>query len=202
MGNSVSEIVDRAIESAGLSDLRGARPEARLSNDVAERLRRADLLVLGALADCIRQEDVGDEVRVYTDEPPTEEGPGLILISAAEGEATGLDWLRRVAASRVTGPRAVNVRVDWTSCGLELAQVALGFGANELCGRIANKRGLPIAPGELVGVGKKSRRELAHMVKRKELAGYVRRAGREPVFIGAHGAREGVDGRTLSREPS
>jgi hypothetical protein len=75
------------------------------------------------------------------------------------------------------------VRVDWSRCGLELAQVALGFGANELCGHIANKRGLPIAEGETLGVGKKSAREAAHAVKRRELEGFVRRAGRTPRFV-------------------
>jgi hypothetical protein len=67
--------------------------------------------------------------------------------------------------------------------GLELAQVALGFGANELEGRIANKRGLPMAEGEKLGVlGKASRLEDADVVKRKELEGFVRRAGRTPRF--------------------
>jgi len=83
----------------------------------------------------------------------------------------------------VTGPRGARIRVDWTSCGLELAQVALGFGANELAGRIATKRGLAIAEGELAGVGKKSRLESARVVKQRELAGLVERAGRVPVFV-------------------
>ncbi len=80
------------------------------------------------------------------------------------------------------------VRVDWSRCGLELAQVALGFGADELVGRIVNKRGLPLGEGELLGVGKKSRHEAADLVKRKELAAVVRRAGRVPGFVSADGA--------------
>jgi 2-iminoacetate synthase ThiH len=196
----MSVLVDRAIESAGLSDLLDVSREGRLSPDIASRLASADLLALGALADRLRQEEVGDEVRVFTGEGSSDRTTGLVLISAEEGAVTGLDLLRKVAVSRVTGPRGVNVRVDWTGCGLELAQVTLGFGANELCGRIANKRGLPLAPGELSGVGKKSRRELADRAKRAELAGYIRRAGRVPVFIGAEGAREGSDGRELTQE--
>jgi hypothetical protein len=86
------------------------------------------------------------------------------------------------------------VRVDWTRCGLELAQVALGFGADELAGFIATKRGLPIADGELSGVGKKSKRELAQVVKRKELAACVERGGRVPVFVRADGVVEAIDG--------
>jgi 2-iminoacetate synthase ThiH len=196
----MSALVDRAIESAGLSDLLAAPRDGHLSADLASRLARADLLALGALADRIRQEEVGDEVRVYTGDVSSEQGTGLVLISAGEGQTTGLDLLRKVAATRVVGPRAVNVRVDWTGCGLELAQVTLGFGANELCGRMANKRGLPLAPGELSGVGKKSRRELADRAKRAELAGFIQRAGRVPVFIGAEGDREGSDGRELTQE--
>jgi 2-iminoacetate synthase ThiH len=197
----VSVLVERALEAAGLSDLLAARREARLPEDVALRLERADLLALGALADRIRQEEVGDEVRVYTGDMPPDSGD-RVLITGGEGEATGLELLRKVSASRITGPRGVNVRVDWTSCGLELAQVTLGFGANELCGRIANKRGLPLAPGELAGIGKKSRRELADSVKRAELAGFVHRAGRVAVFIDAEGFREASDGRAVAQEPA
>jgi 2-iminoacetate synthase ThiH len=196
----MSVLVDRAIESAGLSDLLEMPRDGRLSSDLASRLASADLLALGALADRIRQEEVGDEVRVFTGDVSSDPMTGLVLIAAGEGEATGLDLLRKVAVSRVTGPRGVNVRVDWIGCGLELAQVTLGFGANELCGRIVNKRGLPLAPGELSGVGKKSRRELADRAKRAELAGYIQRAGRVPVFIGPEGAREASDGPELTQE--
>jgi hypothetical protein len=86
------------------------------------------------------------------------------------------------------------VRVDWTRAGLELAQVALGFGADELAGFIATKRGLPIADGEMSGVGKKSKRELAQIVKRRELAGCIERGGRLPVFVGSGGVVESVEG--------
>jgi 2-iminoacetate synthase ThiH len=196
----MSVLVDRAIESAGLSDLLEMPRDGRISSDLASRLASADLLALGALADRIRQQEVGDEVRVFTGDVSSDPMMGLVLISAGEGEATGLDLLRKVAVSRATGPRGVNVRVDWTVCGLELAQVTLGFGANELCGRIANKRGLPLAPGELSGVGKKSRRELADRAKRAELAGYIQRAGRVPMFIDPDGAREGNDGREHTQE--
>lgn len=195
----MSVLVDRAIEASGLGDLLAARREARLPEDVARRLEHADLLALGALADRVRQEEVGDEVRVYTGDMPPEH-VHRVLITAGEGEPTGLELLRKVAVSRITGPRGVDIRVDWASCGLELAQVTLGFGANELCGRIANKRGLPLAPGELLGTGKKSQRELADRVKRAELAGFVHRAGRVAVFIEADGVREGSDGRAVALE--
>jgi hypothetical protein len=176
------------------------------------RLRAADLLVLGALADRVRIEELGAEVRIYERPPSGDESappsgderappsgdpraPGVLIVLPRDGEElTGLELLREVAVARITGPRGAHVRVDWTRCGLELAQVALGFGADELAGFIATKRGLPIADGELAGGGKKSKRELAQVVKRKELASYVERGGRVAVFVRADGAVETIDG--------
>ena len=177
----MSALVDRAIDAAGLSAVLVARQSGRVEQGDLERLHRADLLVLGALADRVRAIEVGDDVRIYTSAVP-DDGAAVVLPRPEEG-LTGLELLREVAVARITGPRAARVRVDWTRSGLELAQVALGFGANELAGVIANKRGLPMAEGEKLGVvGRKSRLEAAEIVKRKELEGFVRRAGRKPCF--------------------
>jgi 2-iminoacetate synthase ThiH len=177
----MSALVDGAIDQAGLGDVLEARRAGRIDAAAADRLRAADLLALGALADRIRAEEVGDEVAIYTHPPAAD---ARVVVVPHEGrEMTGLELLREVAVARVTGPHGVRVRVDWMLCGLELAQIALGFGANELAGRIANKRGLPVAEGDLLGVvGKKSRLEAAETVKRRELEGFVRRAGRTPRF--------------------
>jgi len=176
----VSALVDRAIEAAGLADVRAARRAGRCGGADVARLRTADLLALGALADRVRRDEVGDEVLIHA--PPPAVSSGAIVLPDPERELTGLDLLREVAIARLTGPPAARVRVDWTRCGLELAQVALGFGANELAGHIASKGGLPLAQGALLGVGKKSQLRPADVVKREELAGLVRRAGRTPVF--------------------
>ncbi len=192
----MSVLVDRAIAFAGLDDVLSARIHGSLDDARRARLRAADLLALGALADRVRAEEVGAEVRIYTNESaerPNGDG-GAIALPPEGAELTGLELLREIAVARLAGPRGARVRVDWTRAGLELAQVALGFGANELAGRVASKRGLPIAEGEVLGVGKKSRRELAQVVKRKELAAFVRRAGRVPSFIGPDGAPEPIDG--------
>ncbi len=176
----MSALVDGAIGRAGLSPVLEARRAGVMTADHVEMLRRADLLVLGALADRVRADEVGDEVRIFTS-PPAGDDSACVL--PGEGRAlNGLELLREVAMARLTGPRGVRVRVDWSRCGLEIAQVALGFGANELVGRMANKRGLPLAEGEVLGVGKRSRLELAELVKRRELEGFVRRAGRTPAF--------------------
>jgi hypothetical protein len=183
MGDAVSALVDRAIEQAGLGCVLDARRAGSIGESEARRLRTADLLAVGAIADRVRQDEVGDDVRIY---PPGQSDDGAVVLPFVDRDLTGLDLLREVAIARVTGSRGAAIRVDWTRCGLELAQVALGFGANELVGYMASKRGLPIADGELAGVGKKSRLQLAHVVKTNELAAFVRRAGRVPVFSGMH----------------
>jgi hypothetical protein len=178
----VSALIERAIRDSSLGDVAPTRRAGTLTPEHVERLRSADLLALGALADGVRAEEVGDLVRIYTTEAPDGE-PDLRVLPGPGEELTGLDLLRAVALARATGPRGARVRVDWSRCGLELAQIALAFGANELVGRIASKRGLPLAEGEKLGVGKRSRLEDADVVKRKELEGFVRRAGRTPSFV-------------------
>jgi 2-iminoacetate synthase ThiH len=179
----MSGLVDRAVEAAGLACVLAARRAGRLeSNEHLARLRAADLLALGALADRVRADEVGDEVRIYT-RPTLEDDAQVTLLPPDGGDVTGLELLREVAVARITLPRGARVRVDWTRCGLELAQVALGFGADELVGVLASKRGLPLAEGEVLGVGKKSRLEAAAVVKRRELEDLVRRAGRTPRFV-------------------
>lgn len=179
----MSCLVERAIRESRLDDVLPSRRAGTLTAAQVERIRASDLLVLGALADQVRAEEVGDEVRIYTDEVPPAGAPDVVVLPAEGGQTTGLELLREVAVARTTGPRGLRVRVDWTRCGLELAQIALGFGASELAGRIASKRGLPLAEGEKLGVGKKSRLEDADVVKRRELEGFVKRAGRTPAFV-------------------
>ena len=86
---------------------------------------------------------------------------------------------------------AARVRIDWSECGLELAQVALGFGASELWGRIANRRGLPIAEGATKKVRGEGMVAVAAL-KKKELKDLLAMAGRTAVFDSAEGARPDV----------
>jgi hypothetical protein len=176
----VSALIERAIEDASLGDVIAARRNGGLNEAQIERVRGSDLLVLGALADRVRSEEVGDEVRIFMEGAPDE--TDVVTLPPEGSQLTGLELLREIAVARVTGPRGVHVRVDWIRAGLELAQIALGFGADQLAGHLANKRGLPLADGEKLGVGKKSRHEDALVVKRRELEGFVKRAGRTPAF--------------------
>jgi len=180
----VSTLVDRALEAAGLDVVLQARRAGEMGAEHRRRLHEADLLALGALADRVRSEEVGPEVRIYSEAGlEARVGTQVALFPREDREDTGLELLREVAMARVCGPEAARVRVDWSRSGLELAQVALGFGANELVGRLASKLGLPIAPGELLGSGKKSALLPAELVKSRELAAFVTRAGRVPVFV-------------------
>jgi hypothetical protein len=189
MGVVMSALVDRAIDGAGLAEVLASRRSGAVSEEHLARLRAADLLALGAIADRVRTEEVGPDVRIYTSGGGDVDSRVVAFPRAGE-DLTGLELLREIAVARVTGPARARIRVDWTRCGLELAQVALGFGANELAGRIATKRGLPIAEGELAGVGKKSQLESAQVVKERELAGFVKRAGRIPVFVHPDGVEQ------------
>jgi len=194
----MSRLVDRAIDAAGLSGIAHARRMGTVTVADAARLRDVDLLALGALADQVRRDELGDQVRIYLSGSRDSSGlhragEATVALPSADRELTGLELLREVAIARITGPRAFGVRVDWTICGLELAQVTLGFGANELAGQITSKRGLPLADGELLGVGKKSLRQLANVRKRQELAALVRRAGRDPFFVEPDGSLVRMD---------
>jgi len=155
----MTTVVDAAIAQAGLAALLDARRKGASSAQDAAFLRGVDLLALGAYADRVRAEEVGADVviRTYGANDGDEGEPTVVRFPAGGAQLTGLELLREVAIARVTGPRGACIAIDWTACGLELAQVALGFGANELRGRIVDKRGLPFAEGELLGVGKKSR---------------------------------------------
>jgi 2-iminoacetate synthase ThiH len=187
----MSAIVDKAIASAGLAAVGEARRAGDLASVRAARteLHAADLLALGALADRVRDEEVGDVVRVYANST-VDEADDVVHVAK---EADGLSFLRAVAVARITGPRAARVRVDWTACGMELAQVALGFGASELVGRIANKRGLLLADDAMATSAKKSQALPAQLVKKRELAGFIRRSGRRAEFIDDAGRIEAFE---------
>lgn len=181
----MSALVERALERAGL--LAAARARLRGEPWPAEaegRLAAAPLLAVGGLADAVRVRAAGDAVGFHD---AAQAGVVWVETSARADAGAGLDLLRRVATLRVQLPDAVRIGVNYNELGIELAQVALGFGASELCGRLATKRGLPIAEGatkRVKGRGQVSALEL----QRDELATLVGCAGRRAVFHSATGA--------------
>ncbi len=167
--------VERAIFAAGLYPVL----EARRAGDIAKvrsheaALRAADLLVLGAIADTIRAEEIGDVVRIHA-----RAGANVGWITQDDE----LDLLRAVALSRILGERAESIGVDWATSGLELAQVALGFGASDLAGPIQKKSGLIVLETETRKVKGKGLVPLAQL-KKGEIARLVENAGRAPIFV-------------------
>jgi hypothetical protein len=177
----VSPLVASALSRAGLADVAAARARGdRATLSAAEpRLWSADLLALGALADAIRAAEVGPVVRLHADR----------RTAGAALRGSGLSLLRAVACARVLGERAAPVCVDWGACGLELAQIALGFGASELVGPLQSKRGLPIAEGAT----KKVKGEgLVPMtaIKQRQLEAMLRAVRRPVEWVSAPSARE------------
>jgi 2-iminoacetate synthase ThiH len=187
----MSMLVDKALTAAGLMPIAEARRAGDLARvrDLAPALETADLLAVGALADRVRAEESGDVVRIFAN-VEADAGPDVVVVSLADGARGGLAVLRRVAIARITGPKAARVRIDWSESGLEVAQVALGFGASELVGPIANRRGLPIADASTLKV-KGAGMVSVQALKKKELASLLAIAGRRAVFV-TTGAMSGV----------
>jgi 2-iminoacetate synthase ThiH len=193
----MSLLVERAIALAGLGEIAEARRRGDLDRvrALGSVLETVELLPLGALADRIRAEEVGDVVRVYANTTAESASDVLVVRSAGHGTVT----LRRIAIARITGPSRARVRIDWSDTGLELAQVALGFGASELVGPIANRRGLPIADDARAKV-KGAGLVAVQALKRKELEALIARTGRTVVFAdaalaGRHPLQEVPDAR-------
>jgi 2-iminoacetate synthase ThiH len=184
----MSVLAEDAIVREGLWPILEARRtrDFETVRSMAPALERADLLAVGALADLVRTEEVGDLVRVYANARPEPSDSAVEVRRDGAGDGAGMKLLRAVAIARITGPRAGDVRVDWSEIGIELAQVALGFGANELVGPIANKRGLAIADDATKKVKGEGMVSLQAM-KQRELAGLVRRSGRRVVVVGPRG---------------
>ncbi|MBX3205850.1 MAG: hypothetical protein KF764_12325 [Labilithrix sp.] len=178
----MTRFVEKAIARAGLADVVPARARGDLGavHALVASLGEIDLLALGAVADVVRVSEGGDVVRVH----PTASSD----VAWIRGAASELELLRAVAVARITGPVGGRVGVDWGEQGLELAQVALGFGATDLTGPITRKSGDLIADDELKKV-KGQGMVAASALKRREIAALVRNAGRTCEFTDETGAR-------------
>lgn len=178
----MTRFVDEAIAKAGLAPLLAARRSGDLETvrTTLASWGAADLMVLGAIADSTRADDVGDVVRIH--ERAALAGEPEVTWVDASAHASELDFLRAVAVARIAARKGARIGVDWSKCGMELAQVALGFGASELRGPITRKSGLPIYADEKTKVKGQGMVEL-RSIKRQEIGALVTHAGRRPVFI-------------------
>lgn len=196
----MTRFVESAIIQAGLGDVLIARRAGLLDvvRSHVQLLRAADLMAVGALADLVRAEEVGPEVRVHGDEISADASsvtwvaapqPSVNDTNAQSPHGSELALLREIAVTRITSERGARIGVDWTQGGIELAQVALGFGASDLRGPIQRKSGVLIREGEkrkLKGLGMV---EVA-TIKRREIASLISYAGRIPVFVDREEAEE------------
>lgn len=177
----MTRFVEQAIAKAGLLPVLAARRAGDLDTvrKTMPSWAGADLLALGAVADAVRAGDVGDVVRIHDRTPLT--GAHDIVWVEPSRDVSELDFLRAVAVARIAARKGARIGVDWGTRGLELAQVALGFGASDLCGPITRKSGLPILEGERLKLKGQGMVEL-RSIKRQEIGALVRYAGRLPVF--------------------
>lgn len=168
----MGSMLTRAIEEAGFSEARDrVLAGETLSSTELERLRSADLLVVAGLADLVRKQFRGDEVRLIANSNVGD--PSLCVYEAAadSGESTGTtgaELLRDIALTRLQIPRDRALAVSLDQLGVELAQTALVFGADVLFGDLGGKRTLPLIDGPAA--------------RRAELTGLIERSGRRVVF--------------------
>jgi hypothetical protein len=191
----VSRFVEEAIAKAGLAPVLAARKSGDLETvrTTLTSWAGADLLVLGAVADAVRVFDVGEVVRIHDHAPVAGVAGEDVTWVTTSPDASELDYLRAVAVARIAGRKAARIGVDWAQRGMELAQVALGFGASDLRGPITRKSGLVILEGEKLKLKGQGMVEL-RTIKKQEIGALVKHAGRLPVFVDEEGAR--------GREPS
>jgi hypothetical protein len=178
--SALTGVVHELLQNAGLMPVYEARVSGAPAAAFAASLANADLMALGALADAVRFAEVGNLVRVRT------VAPALALETP---QKSGLSLLRETAIARIVAKPGAAIAVDWNRAGLEFSIVALGFGANELFGALANKRGLPIADDaskKMKGEGMVSLQEL----QKREISRVLLGARRTAVFVDAIGTEE------------
>lgn len=172
-------LVRALLERTGLVALFDARMAGDVDAARAARatLESADLFALGAFADAIRAREVGPVVRIHAGSPA-----GALVLGKLGQD--GLSLLREVAIARVTSAPGTRLCVDFVATGMEIAEVALAFGASELVGPTLNKRGLAIADDatrKVKGQGMVSEA----LLKQKDIARVLAASGREVSFEGA-----------------
>jgi hypothetical protein len=85
------------------------------------------------------------------------------VIPTPEGEPYGLDTLRFTALCRLELPAAAHVAADVEALGPRLAQMCLGFGADELFAQIMNERALRL--GDNANTTVLTRKEAVTLIK-------------------------------------
>ncbi len=79
-----------------------------------------------------RIRDLQDETGGFTAFIPWTFAPANTALAAGHRAATGADYLRLLAVSRVYLDNVPNLQASWVTQGLRMGQVALAFGANDM----------------------------------------------------------------------
>jgi hypothetical protein len=94
------------------------------------------------------------------------------VLPTPEGEPTGLDTLHLIASLRLDVPEVPHVVLDVAALGPRLAQMALGFGADELWAPIVSERALRL--GGNANNPSMTRKEAAVLIRGAGLAAFER----------------------------
>jgi hypothetical protein len=166
-----SKLVLEAIDRAGLGPVLARRERGEVPDDdaVVELLAATDILALGAAADIARRRECSPEVRIFLPFAPP--ANAIVTVLGEREAARGTALLRGIAVLRLTGPIGQSIVLDFDVLGLEIAQVGLSYGATDLAGAIGARKGLPV-----IDDSKK-------VIKRREITGFVERAGFRAVFV-------------------
>jgi cyclic dehypoxanthinyl futalosine synthase len=115
-----------------------------------------------------RLRDLQDETGGFTAFIPWTFQAGNTQLQAGHLPATGMDYLRMLAVSRIYLDNFANVQASWVTQGLRLGQVALAFGANDM-GSTMIEENVVRAAG------------VSHTVSVEEMVRTIRAAGKVPV---------------------
>jgi hypothetical protein len=212
---AATSLTDRALARAGLADVLDARLDPPRAGDaratIEASLDGVDTLLIGAMADRVRDAERGEIVRMYLETPLDIDPTRLRLVAPSWRPSDGgLAFVRAVATARLLAPSGVSFIVDVERVGIQLAQLALAWGADAWLVRLSTLA-LQVAEedhdhdaGPLVSIGKKaSINDLERSVlKERELAGLIRQARRHPRVVERRGDTEHereVDETTLAK---
>jgi hypothetical protein len=183
--DAAESYVDEAdlVQLGGLAAAReaGARTVVAQSPAVAREAGAAGLRVIYRLPYHAGEPDGARAGRLLTLQALVEDGVVIDgVLPSPEGEPMGLDTLALYATCRLQLPVA-HVLADFDRLGHRLAQMALGFGADELFG--------PILPERALRLGSNAHNPV---LTRKEAAILLRGAGLSPCERLAQGALEEI----------
>ena len=115
-----------------------------------------------------RLRELQDETGGFTAFIPWTFQAGNTQLQAGHLPATGIDYLRLLAVSRIYLDNFANIQASWVTQGLKLGQVSLAFGANDM-GSTMIEENVARAAG------------VSHAVSVEQMVHTIRAAGKVPV---------------------